>query len=73
MAGAQPPQGLISHGTRTDRGGPTAMDHHIVFIAVGVALFAVVGYIIVMRIFYRDSAKLDKSIDYSKMKEWKDD
>ena len=49
------------------------MDHRIVFIALGVALFAVVGYVIVMRIFYRDSAQLDKSIDYSKMKEWKDD
>jgi len=49
------------------------MDHRIVFIAVGVAIFAVIGYIIVMRIFYRDSAKLDKSIDYSKMKEWKDE
>ena len=49
------------------------MDHRIVFIALGVALFAVVGYVIVMRIFYRDSAQLDKSIDYSKMKEWKDE
>jgi len=49
------------------------MDHRIVFIAVGVAIFAVVGYLIVMRIFYRESAELDKTIDHSKMKEWKDD
>ena len=49
------------------------MDHRIVFIAVGVALLVVVGYVLVMRIFYRDSKQLDKSIDYSKMKEWKDD
>jgi low affinity Fe/Cu permease len=49
------------------------MDHRIVFIAVGVALLAVVGYILVMRIFYRESAEMDKSIDYSKMKEWKDE
>jgi low affinity Fe/Cu permease len=49
------------------------MDHRIVFIAVGVALVAVVGYLLVMRIFYRESAELDKSIDYSKMKEWKDE
>ena len=49
------------------------MDHRIVFIAVGEAIFAVVGYLIVMRIFYRESAELDKTIDHSKMKEWKDD
>ena len=49
------------------------MDHRIVFIAVGVALLVVVGYMLVMRVFYRESKQLDKSIDYSKMKEWKDD
>jgi low affinity Fe/Cu permease len=49
------------------------MDHRIVYIAVGVALVVVIGYALVMRIFYRDSAELDKAIDYSKMKEWKDD
>ena len=49
------------------------MDHRIVFIAVGVALLAVVGYLLVMRIFYRESTELDKTIDYSKMKEWKDE
>lgn len=49
------------------------MDHRIVFIAVGVALLVVVGYMLVMRVFYRESKELDKSIDYSKMKEWKDE
>ena len=49
------------------------MDHRIVFIAGGVALLVVVGYLLVMRIFYRESAELDKTIDYSKMKEWKDE
>jgi low affinity Fe/Cu permease len=49
------------------------MDHRIVFIAVGVALLVVLGYMLVMRVFYRESKELDKSIDYSKMKEWKDD
>ena len=49
------------------------MDHRIVFIAVGVALAVVIGYLLVMRIFYRESKELDKSIDYSKMKEWKDE
>ena len=39
------------------------MDHRIVFIAVGVALLAVVGYLLVMRVFYRESKELDKHID----------
>ena len=49
------------------------MDHQIVFIAVGVALLVVVGYVVVMRVFYRESTELDKTIDYTKMKEWKDE
>jgi low affinity Fe/Cu permease len=49
------------------------MDHRIVFIAVGVALVVVIGYAIVMRIFYRESSDLDKRIDYGKMREWKDE
>ena len=49
------------------------MDHRIVFIAVGVALVAVIGYVLVMRVFYRESTELDKKIDFSRMKEWKDD
>ncbi len=52
---------------------PTPMDHRIVFIAVGVALVAVIAYILVMRVFYRESAEIDKKIDYSKIKEWKDE
>jgi low affinity Fe/Cu permease len=49
------------------------MDHRIVLIAVAVALAVVVGYVLVMRVFFRESKELDKKIDYSKMKEWKDD
>ena len=49
------------------------MDHRIVFIAVGVALLAVVGYLVVMRIFYRESRELDAKIDHSRMREWKDE
>ena len=49
------------------------MDQRIVLIAVGVALVVVVGYVLVMRIFFRESKELDKKIDYSKMKEWKDE
>lgn len=49
------------------------MDHRIVFIAVAVAVVVVVLYLLVMRVFYRDSKAADRKIDYSKMKEWKDD
>ena len=49
------------------------MDHRIVLIAVVVAIIAVIGYVLVMRVFFRESKELDKKIDFSKMKEWKDD
>ena len=49
------------------------MDHRIVLISVIVALVAVVLYVLVMRVFFRESRELDKKIDYGKMKEWKDD
>lgn len=49
------------------------MDHRIVFIAVGVALVVVIGYALVMRVFFRESKELDKRIDYGKMREWKDE
>ena len=49
------------------------MDHRIVLISVIVAVVAVLGYVLVMRVFFRESKELDKKIDYSKVKEWKDD
>ena len=49
------------------------MDHRIVFISVTVAVVAVVLYLLVMRVFFRESKELDKKIDYSKMKKWEDD
>ncbi len=49
------------------------MDHRIVLISVVVAIIAVIGYLLVMRVFFRESKELDRKIDYSKMKEWKDD
>ena len=49
------------------------MDHRIVLISVVVAVVVVLGYVLVMRVFFRDSKELDKKIDYGKMKEWKDD
>jgi len=45
----------------------------IVMIAVGVAVIVVVGYVLVVRVFFKDSEQLDKKIDYSKMKKVKDD
>ena len=44
-----------------------------VMIVVAVAVAIVVGYLLVMRVFFKDSKELDKKIDYSKMKEWKDE
>ena len=44
-----------------------------VLVALVVGLAVVVGYLLVMRVFFKDSKDLDKKIDYSKMKEWKDD
>jgi len=40
---------------------------------VAIAVVLVVGYFVVMRVFFRESKELDKKIDYSKVKEWKDD
>ena len=42
-------------------------------IVVGVAVVLVVGYLLVMRVFFKESKELDKKIDYAKMKEWKDE
>ena len=49
------------------------MDHNVVMIALTVGVVAVAAYLLVMRVFFRDSKALDKNIDYSKMKEWKDE
>ena len=47
--------------------------NQVVLIAVVVGLLVVAGYLLVMRVFFRESEALDKRIDYSKMKEWEDD
>lgn len=49
------------------------MDQRIALIALGVALVVVIGYVLVMRIFFRESKELDKKIDYSKMKKWEEE
>ena len=43
------------------------------FVWIAVAVVAALGYVLVMRVFFRDSKELDKKIDYAKMKPWKDD
>ena len=47
--------------------------NNVVFIALGVGAFVVVAYVVVLRVFFKDSQELDKKIDYGKMKKWKDD
>jgi uncharacterized protein YneF (UPF0154 family) len=48
------------------------MDQRILIIAaIGAAL--VLGYFLVMRVFFKQSKELDKQIDPSKMRKWKDD
>ena len=47
--------------------------NQVVMIAVVVGFLVVGGYLLVMRVFFKESKELDKKIDYSKMKEWKDE
>jgi len=47
--------------------------YNMVFIALGVGAVVVVFYVLVMRVFFRDSRELDKGIDLAKMKKWKDE
>jgi hypothetical protein len=49
------------------------MDNNVILTLVVVAVVIVVGYLLVMRVFFRESKALDKTIDYGKMKEWKDE
>ena len=49
------------------------MNQHVVMIALVVGVLVVAGYLLVMRVFFRESKDLDKKIDYSKVKEWKDE
>jgi hypothetical protein len=49
------------------------MSSDALWIFLAVAAVIVVGYFVVMRVFFKESKELDKKIDYSKMKEWKDD
>ncbi|MGH6689732.1 MAG: hypothetical protein ACREF4_03510 [Gammaproteobacteria bacterium] len=43
------------------------------WIALGVAIIVVAGYLLVMRVFFHRSREIDKQIDFSKIKKLKDD
>ena len=49
------------------------MNSQALWIFLAVAAVIVLGYFVTMRVFFKDSKALDKKIDYSKMKAWKDD
>ena len=42
-------------------------------VAAAIALAVLAGYLAVMFVFYREGKELDKKIDLTKMKRWKDD
>ena len=42
-------------------------------LVLALAFVAVLGYFLVMRVFFNDSRALDAQVDHSKMREWKDD
>jgi hypothetical protein len=44
----------------------------VLWIALAVAVF-VVGYVVAMRNLHRKSREIDKQIDYSKIRPWKDE
>lgn len=48
------------------------MDRAVV-VALLVGLGVVLAYIVVMRVFFRESRSLDRKIDFGKMREWKDE
>jgi len=44
-----------------------------IWIILGATAGAVVLYLLVMRVFYRQSRELDRQVDKSKLKPWVDD
>jgi len=49
------------------------MSTNALMIFAAVAALVVILYFVTMRVFFKESKELDKKIDHSKMKEWKDD
>ena len=48
------------------------MDRAVV-VALLVGLAVVLAYLVVMRVFFRESQSLDRKIDFGKMRKWKDE
>jgi len=49
------------------------MDSHTLAIFAAVVVAIVAAYFIVMRVFFRESKELDRHVDLTKMKKWKDE
>ena len=49
------------------------MPSNALWIFLAVAVVIVVGYFVVMRVFFKESKELDKKVDLAKMKKWEDD
>ena len=49
------------------------MDSHTLAVFAAIVLAIVVAYFVVMRVFFRESRELDRHIDYTKMKKWKEE
>jgi len=43
------------------------------WIVLAVAVFVVLAYFVVMRVFFQRSREADKHVDYTKIRPWKDD
>lgn len=43
------------------------------WIVIGIIAAVIVVYLVTMRVFFRQSRDADKRIDFSKVREWKDD
>ena len=43
------------------------------WILLVVAVLAIVGYVVVMRVFFQRSREADKQVDHTKIRPWKDD
>ena len=43
------------------------------WIVLAVAVFVVLAYFVVMRVFFQRSREADKQVDYTKIRPWKDD
>ena len=46
---------------------------HTLAIFLAIAVLIVAGYLVTLRVFFKESKELDKKIDYGKMKKWEDD